>query len=796
MTATLEPASSVENLDVLDRAAGVELLGPVHGSGYRDGISLVRRADGQMIQLGPLQYAALEAADGRRNNAEIAEQMTAALGRRVDATHVARIGQKLASQGLLAGTEAAAPPRRNPLLALRWKVLITNPTVTRRMTAPFAFLFRPWLMWPILACFAVVVWFVLFDKGIAGAAAEAFHRPGLLLLIFAIGVASAGFHELGHAAACKYSGGTPGGMGVGLYLVWPAFYTDVTDTYRLDRRSRLRVDLGGLYFNTVIAVAITGVWLFTRTDALLLVVALQLLLMVKQLSPVIRADGYHILADLTGVPDLFAHIGPTMRRLIPGRRRETSALSGKARAIVTAWVLIIIPVLGFLMLGAVLVFPRLAASAWHSGRLIIAAMPKDAHRHGGLSALADALRIVALVLPVIGSGLVAQRIGRTLVAKGWSWSRGRPARRAVAASAGIAILAGLAWAWWPSGQYQPVRPTDRGTLPSFVSMVSRPAAATRPLTQAAVPPGRYLALAMIPKQGVTRDRPAMFTLMNRDSRAVGAVLSTAPTLNPTSAPNEGQAPGTALPFELPSQPGPGGTQALATNQTDGGVVYKVAYALVTVGGGDPVTNTNSAFAIASCDACTTVAVSFQLVLVVGQSNVIMPINAAGALNYKCPQCLTTALADQMVVTLAAQPSAELDHKLERALQRLDALSQLGGNASPAEIVALVDSVQHQIEQILTESGLLANPLPTTTPSSSDTSAPGASPSPPPGAVATASPTPTGDRSSSTRPAPTSTTSGIPSQRPSQSASPTPTSGSPAPSSTSSPATSSTTPAGQ
>ena len=40
--------------------------------------------------------------------------------------------------------------------------------------------------------------------------------------------------------------------------------------------------------------------------------------------------------------------------------------------------------------------------------------------------------------------------------------------------------------------------------------------------------------------------------------------------------------------------------------------------------GTPVTNTNSAFALASCRGCTTVAVSFQVVLIVGQSNVITP----------------------------------------------------------------------------------------------------------------------------------------------------------------------------
>ena len=49
----------------------------------------------------------------------------------------------------------------------------------------------------------------------------------------------------------------------------------------------------------MIAVALAGVWAATKVDALLLGVAIQLILMVKQLSPVIRADGYHILADAT-----------------------------------------------------------------------------------------------------------------------------------------------------------------------------------------------------------------------------------------------------------------------------------------------------------------------------------------------------------------------------------------------------------------------------------------------------------------------------------------------------------------
>src|SRR5690242_8250685 len=277
MTAVAEPPppARVEESTTaaLSRGEGVELLGPVHGSGYKEGAALVRRGDGQMVHLGPLMYALLEEADGRRDKAEVAAAMSERLGRGLDVQHVVRLAEKLADQGWLAGTEHKAPAKRNPLLALRWKVLVTNPGITRRLTAPFTLLFRPWLMVPVLAGFLVVCWFVLFHKGVASATAQAFHSPELLLLVLVLGIASAAFHEVGHASACRFGGGRPGGMGMGIYMVWPAFYTDVTDAYRLPRRDRLRTDLGGLYFNAVVAVVTLGAWLLVRADALLLLIA-------------------------------------------------------------------------------------------------------------------------------------------------------------------------------------------------------------------------------------------------------------------------------------------------------------------------------------------------------------------------------------------------------------------------------------------------------------------------------------------------------------------------------------------
>src|SRR5579884_3874163 len=114
MTATAEPPTEVlapaPAPSALARAEGVELLGDVHGSGYREGAALVRRADGQMVQLGPLMYAVLESVDGRRDGPALSDAVSERVGKRVDPEAVAELAKKLAAQGLLAGFEQYAPP--------------------------------------------------------------------------------------------------------------------------------------------------------------------------------------------------------------------------------------------------------------------------------------------------------------------------------------------------------------------------------------------------------------------------------------------------------------------------------------------------------------------------------------------------------------------------------------------------------------------------------------------------------------------------------------------------------------
>jgi len=356
---------------VAARAEGVELLGELGGSGYRRPPGLVRRADGQTVQLTPLLYGLLEEIDGERDDDELAAALGRRIGKHVTGDDVRFLADaRLHPLGVLRLPDGTAPAlaKPNPLLALRPKLVVSNPAATRRLTAPFAPLFHAWIAVPVVAAFLVATWWIVFEQGLASAAREALYRPALILVVIGLTLLSAGFHEIGHAAACRYGGARPGQMGVGLYLVWPAFYTDVSDSYRLSRGGRLRVDLGGLYFNAIFAVAALGVWSATHWDPLLLVAAAQPLMMVRQLVPFARFDGYHILADLVGVPDLFRHIGPTLLGLLPTRwgRPGGTALRAWARGVVTLWVLLVVPVLLTLLVVMVVTLPRILGTAWDS----------------------------------------------------------------------------------------------------------------------------------------------------------------------------------------------------------------------------------------------------------------------------------------------------------------------------------------------------------------------------------------------------------------------------------------------
>tara|TARA_B100002052_G_scaffold259895_2_gene252766 strand:- start:317 stop:2467 length:2151 start_codon:yes stop_codon:yes gene_type:complete len=117
-------------------------------------------------------------------------------------------------------------------------------------------------------------------------------------------------HELGHAFVAKHFGCRVPSMGVAFLVMVPMLYTDATDTWRLIKdRDRLKVSLAGVCTELVIAVLATCAWGLLpdgglRQAAFFLATTSWIATVLVNLSPFMRFDGYHVLADLWGIRNL------------------------------------------------------------------------------------------------------------------------------------------------------------------------------------------------------------------------------------------------------------------------------------------------------------------------------------------------------------------------------------------------------------------------------------------------------------------------------------------------------------
>lgn len=128
-----------------------------------------------------------------------------------------------------------------------------------------------------------------------------FYTLGGVLLLY---IASSGFHEIGHAAACRHYGISHGGVGFGLYLSFPVFYTDVSNVWRLPKKQRLVVNMAGTYFQLILLVPLIILYLYTYNPILKYFILTVNLNFLVTLNPFFKFDGYWMISDLLGVPNL------------------------------------------------------------------------------------------------------------------------------------------------------------------------------------------------------------------------------------------------------------------------------------------------------------------------------------------------------------------------------------------------------------------------------------------------------------------------------------------------------------
>jgi putative peptide zinc metalloprotease protein len=146
-------------------------------------------------------------------------------------------------------------------------------------------------------------------------------------------------HEFGHAYACKVFGGKVPEMGAYLIAFTPCAYVDASAAWGFPRlRQRVIVSLAGMYVESIVAFFALLVW--SWTDDLLIsscahqvVVLSTAVTVLFNINPLMRYDGYYVLSDLTGTPNLrqrsLMEVQALLKRLIGIRAPQTTESAGQ-----------------------------------------------------------------------------------------------------------------------------------------------------------------------------------------------------------------------------------------------------------------------------------------------------------------------------------------------------------------------------------------------------------------------------------------------------------------------------------
>lgn len=199
--------------------------------------------------------------------------------------------------------------RLSELLFMRIPLWDPEPWL-RRHQALFARLWR----WPTALLVAVVMAWALLEFVLAGprvwSQAQDILQLGNLLPLYAAIFVNHLLHEMAHAVACKHYGGQVRTMGVMLLLFTPLPYVDLSSSWTFrDRLQRAWVGSAGMATDLFVGAVATIVWAYSPPGLLNelaynLMFSTAVYTFLFNINPLMRFDGYYVLSDLIGIPNL------------------------------------------------------------------------------------------------------------------------------------------------------------------------------------------------------------------------------------------------------------------------------------------------------------------------------------------------------------------------------------------------------------------------------------------------------------------------------------------------------------
>lgn len=184
-----------------------------------------------------------------------------------------------------------------------FRVPLASPSLVGRVAEFCQGLFQP-LVWPVLLATVLVAAATAFNSSRL-AHASALGPIGDVALAYVLTFLAYSMHEIGHASALRFAGAKPGSIGFTMYLIFPAFYSDVSDAWRLGRWRRLLVDVAGSYFESIAVVPLTVALVVSHEMFYWYAILMIGFSIVNNANPVFRFDGYWAIRDMFGTANVF-----------------------------------------------------------------------------------------------------------------------------------------------------------------------------------------------------------------------------------------------------------------------------------------------------------------------------------------------------------------------------------------------------------------------------------------------------------------------------------------------------------
>ena len=208
---------------------------------------------------------------------------------------------------------------------LEWRVMIRN--VDRPLTLLYQRGVRHLFTRPVqiflglVAASGLVLFFLLGTRTQSPMAGSTGMATTYFYLIPAF-LVSAFFHEAGHAFTTKAFGREVGSVGFGWYWFGPIFYVDTSDMWLAPKWPRIAVSAAGAYADLITAAVASIIGYLVSDPAishLFWVFALaSYVVVLVNLNPLMEYDGYYVLSDLLGKPNLRRNALDWFKREFPG----------------------------------------------------------------------------------------------------------------------------------------------------------------------------------------------------------------------------------------------------------------------------------------------------------------------------------------------------------------------------------------------------------------------------------------------------------------------------------------------